>query len=161
MSSILDENFINGCPEEEFALLIAAFMQNRTEETHKALYDFAFSHFRKLDRKMCWKKYHYIGIINPTAYKQSQNSWRKCELTAILASEIYKRGNLGWPRCKVFKATGRGPKERRCQWFEIHRDQDNPILSSGWKFSNYDIFEVPEEFFAFAYDFLPKQSKTD
>lgn len=90
-----------------------------------------------------------------------KNSWRKCELTAILASEIYKPGNLGWPRCKVFKATGRGPKERRCQWFEIYRAPDNPILSSGWKFSNYDIFEVPEEFFAFAYDFLPKQSKTD
>lgn len=157
MSSILNNDLINGSPEEEFAIMLASFSQNKTEELHKQLHDFATKHFKKLCGKMCWKKYHYFGITNPGVYKQSRHcSWKRMELNAILASESYNCTSA-YPRCKIYRTSRHGPKERRSQWFELHRSQDNPILSSGWKFNDYDIFEVPEEFFAFAYDFLPKQ----
>lgn len=156
MSTILTNDLINGCPEEEFSIMLATFSQNKTEELHKLLHDFATEHFKKISGKMCWKKYHYFGIISPGAYERSKrSSWKRMELNAILASEKYNATSK-WPRCKVFRTSRHGSKERRSQWFEIHRSRDNPILSSGWKFNDYDIFEVPEEFFAFAYDFLPK-----
>lgn len=158
MSTILNDDLIKGCPEEEFAIMVFAFSQNKTEDNYNELYQFATKHFKKNSGKLCWKKYHYFAITNPKQYERAKRlTWKRLELNAIIASEAYQPRPTGYPKCKVYRTSKHGPKERRCQWFELHRSQDNPILSSGWKFTDYDIFEISEEMFEFLWNFLPHQ----
>lgn len=161
MSSILNDDLINGTPEEDFAFNVLEFSKTYSKESWQALYDYATKHFKKIGGKMCWKKYCYFAISKPTQrsrWNSKKNDYNKYEVPGklIIASECYVKNSWGRCDCVVFRAIGNvGPKDRRGQWYKDIRNSENPILSSGWKFSEYEIFQIPVDMFGFLWDFLP------
>ena len=164
---ILDEDLINGTPEEDFVLNVATFAKTYDNELWEAMREYASKHFTKISGKLCWKKYHYFAITKPGKYpKWNGEKYVDCEKPKklIIASECLIKDSWGRYDCVVFRATGKtGPKERRGQWFKTHRSQDDPVLSSGWKFSDYDIYQIPADMIGYLYGFLPHkpESKPD
>lgn len=161
MSSILNENLIDGTPEEEFAFAALDFSRTYSDTAYKTMQEYAKKNFTKISGKLCWKKYCYFAISKPTQrsrWNPKKNDYDRYEAPGkiIITSECYVKDSWGRGECVVFRATGKtGPKDRRGQWFKTYRTQDDPILSSGWKYSDYEIFQMPVDMFGFLYDFLP------
>lgn len=156
---LLNKDLINGTPEEEFAFNVMQFSKNYDEESWRALREYAKQNFYKNDRKLCWKKYHYFAITR----REKMYRWngvRNVETDAprklIIASESLIKDSWGRSECVVFRCTGKtGPKKKRGQWFSTTRSQENPVLSAGYKFDEYDIYRIPTDLIEFLWDFLP------
>lgn len=160
---ILDADLINGTPEEEFAFNVLQFSKNYDKESWQALTDYAKKHFTKQDRKLCWRKHHYFAITrNEKSRRWNGEKYVECDAPRkiIIASECLIKNDWGNYDCVTFRCTGKtGPKDRRGQWFPIYRSQENPVLSTGYKFSEYDIYQIPTELISFLWDFLPHKPK--
>lgn len=161
MASILDENLVTGTPEEHFAADVLEFSKTYNVEAYRRIYEYASKHFERLKGKLCWKKYHYFAITNSNWVDRWLEGKKVGQLGAspklIVGSELLEDTTKTWStRCMVFRAIGNvGPKNRRSAWFKIYRDSFNPVITSGWKFREYDIFMIPRKDIDALVNFLP------
>lgn len=164
---ILDDNYAEGTPEENFVLDVAKFAQTYDHESWMAMTEYVRKNCKKITGKLCWKKYHYFAIsrnVTDREWIEKTRSYKEvpAKHKIIIASESYFKDSWGRGQCVVFRCTGKtGPKEKRGQWYNASRDSFNPILSSGWKFSEYDIYEIPTGLFEYLWAFLPHQKTSD
>lgn len=162
MSSILSDNLIEGTPEENFAMSILAYTKTFSEAAWEEIVKYVESNFTQNDRKLCWKKYSYIAISKSKRVFNYRNGNMEDDNVhrLIIASELINKDEWGRGKCNVFRYIGKvGPKDRRGQWYECNRSQENPVLASGWQFSDYKIYRIPLDMANFLFDFLPKAPK--
>lgn len=137
----------------ELGMYIAGIQNDPSQERFDIINSICSKHFEPNCKKLCWKKYRYIAIAPPT-----DNRWQnyKGPKVIIAADESLFTGR-GW-RTYVYKWIGPvGRKERRAQWHKEARSQENPVLSTGYKFSDFKIFLLPEEVWQVLWDMLPKK----
>lgn len=164
MSTILNNDLIMESPEEAFTYDVLDFSRSYDVEVFRRIYGFVSKNFEKIHGKLCWKKYHYIAVSKMSHVERwltDKNHYESTPPRIIIASELLDNDNKArWQiKCRVFKAIGnRGKKERRGQWYDDNRTNQNPILSSGYEFRNYDIFMIPENVIEMLYTYLPHQS---
>ena len=165
MASILDEGLVLESPEEAFTYDVLEFSKTYDIETFKRIYGYVSQNFERIHGKMCWKKYHYIAVTKLPFVERwltDKHHYESASPRLIIASELLDNKNKSrWEiQCRVFKSIGKfGKIDRRSQWYNDTRNGENPIISSGWKFRDYDIFMVPDSTIEMLYTFLPHQTK--
>lgn len=148
---VLSDDIYNDDWRVELAMQIANLYTNPSQEAFDVINSICGEHFMRNDRKLNWNKNRYIAVSHPMHSRHNQTH------VIIAADEDLIRGH-GW-RTYVYKWTGpTGPKDRRAQWHRVHRGQDNPVLSTGYKFSEYIIYILPEDAWNVLWDILPKRA---
>lgn len=164
MASILDEGLVLESPDEAFTFDVLEFSKTYDVEVFKRMYGYITQNFEKIRGKMCWKKYHYIAVTKLPFVERwltDKRNYESAPPKLIIASELLdNEGKSRWETyCRVFKAVGkRGALNKRGQWYNDSRTSENPILSSGWKYRDYDIFILPESTIETLYTYLPHQN---
>lgn len=146
--SILSENLMDGTWEEELALLISLLPKTNNQNAHDTIKKILDEHLKRNDRRLCWNKYRYIAITPPTDRP-----------LAYAGTKLIIAGELNTPndKCEYWRWIGNvGKKTNRGVWSRDWRSQDNPILSTGWKFSNYKIYIIPDDLWGILKSYLPK-----
>lgn len=148
MSSVLDDNLVEGTPEENFAFDLLTFSQTYDPELFGAIRNHITTNFEKRVGKLSWKKHHYIAITKKNM---------QVDPGIIVASELIDDNEWAYSRCHVWRAIGnKGKKERRGRWFKCVRSQSNPVLTTGYQCYQYDIYILPGATINTLYALLPK-----
>lgn len=150
---ILSDDVYNDDWRVELGMYIAALHTDPSQERFDIIKSICSKHLKRNDKRLCWKLNRYLAIAPP-----DDDRWKnyKGAKVIIAADESILRGS-GW-KTHVYKWIGpTGRKDRRAQWHKEVRGQENPILSTGYQYSNFTIYLLPEDAWKVLFDMLPKK----
>lgn len=150
---ILSNDIYNDDWRVEFGMYIMGLHTDPSQERFDTINSICSKHLKRNDRRLNWKSNRYLAIAPP-----NDDQWKDYKgAKIIIAADEELLSGSGW-RTYVYKWIGPvGHRNKRAQWYKAARSQANPILSTGYHYSNYNIYILPDDVWKLLFDMLPKK----